>query len=54
MAKVREKIYRPRSSNKKIYDQLFSEYNKLHDQFGRDSNSTMKVLKRLKNKAIGL
>ncbi len=54
MAKVRKKIYRPSSSNKKIYDQLFSEYNKLHDQFGRDSNSTMKVLKRLKNKAIGL
>lgn len=54
MAKVRKKVYRPKTSNKKVYDKLYLEYTKLHDQFGRDSNSTMKILKSLKNKALGL
>ena len=54
MAKVQKKVYRPSRANKKIYDRLFAEYTKLHDQFGRDANSTMKVLKRLKNQALGL
>lgn len=54
MAKVRKKVYRPSTANKKIYDRLYVEYTKLHDQFGRDANSTMKVLKRLKNQALGL
>ena len=54
MAKVRKKVYRPKASNKKIYDKLYLEYTKLHDQFGRDSNSTMKVLKSLRNRVIGL
>ena len=54
MAKVRKKVYRPKTSNKKVYDKLYLEYTKLHDQFGRDSKSTMKLLKALKNKALGL
>ena len=54
MAKVRKKVYRPKTSNKKVYDKLYLEYTKLHDQFGRNSNSTMKILKALKNKALGL
>ncbi len=54
MAKVRKKVYRPSTANKKTYDRLFVEYTKLHDQFGRDANSTMKVLKILKNQALGL
>ena len=54
MAKVQKKIYRPKADNKKVYDQLFKEYTKLHDQFGRTHNSTMKILKRLKTLALGL
>ena len=54
MAKVSKKIYRPSTANKKTYDRLFVEYTKLHDQFGRDANSTMKVLKSLKKQALGL
>ena len=54
MAKVQKKVYRPSRANKKIYDRLFAEYTKLHDQFGRDAKSTMKVLKGLKNQALGL
>ena len=54
MASVRKKIHRPKATNKKVYDQLFNQYTKLHDQFGRDANSTMKILKQLKNQALGL
>ena len=53
MARVRRKVYRPNTKSKRVYDQLYREYNKLHDQFGRDPNSSMKVLKRLRNQAIG-
>jgi L-ribulokinase len=28
-----------------IYDQLYAEYTRLHDQFGRDPNSVLKRLK---------
>ena len=52
MARVRRKVYRPNAKNKRVYDQLYREYNKLHDQFGRDPNSSMKVLKRLRNQAL--
>jgi L-ribulokinase len=48
MARVRKKGYQPDFSTKPIYDQLYREYTRLHDLFGRDPNSTMKVLKRLK------
>jgi L-ribulokinase len=53
MARIRRKIYRPNATNKKIYDQLYQEYNRLHDQFGRDPNSSMKVLRKLRNQAFG-
>jgi L-ribulokinase len=52
MARVRRKIYRPNVRNKKTYDQLYREYNKLHDQFGRDPNSSMKVLKKLRDRVL--
>ena len=52
MARVRRKVYRPNVKNKRVYDKLYGEYNRLHDQFGRDPNSSMKVLKRLRNQAL--
>ena len=53
MARVRREMYRPNARNKKTYDNLYREYNRLHDQFGRDPNSSMKVLKRLRDEALG-
>ena len=53
MARVRRKIYRPNARHKKTYDLLYREYKRLHDQFGRDPNSSMKVLKKLRNQALG-
>ncbi len=48
MARVQKKSYQPNFETKPVYDQLYREYSRLHDLFGRDSGSTMKVLKRLK------
>ncbi|HYV27801.1 MAG TPA: FGGY-family carbohydrate kinase, partial [Candidatus Eisenbacteria bacterium] len=52
MARVRKKVYRPNSQHKPIYDRLYAEYARLHDFFGRDTNSTMKNLKRLKREVL--
>lgn len=48
MARVQEKTYRPIPENVKIYDQLFAEYTKLHDYFGRGGNNVMKRLKEIR------
>jgi L-ribulokinase len=48
MARIRKKVYRPNLGVKVLYDCLYGEYTRLHDLFGRDPTSTMKVLRRLK------
>ncbi|MEW9673469.1 ribulokinase [Ammoniphilus sp. 3BR4] len=49
MARVREETYRPIAEHVTLYDQLYKEYAKLHDYFGRGENEVMPLLKRLKN-----
>lgn len=55
MAHVRDVVYQPIAENCKAYDQLFAEYVKLHDYFGRGANDVMKRLKAIKaqTKAAG-
>ncbi|MGG0716252.1 ribulokinase [Robertmurraya massiliosenegalensis] len=48
MAKLQDKVYRPIKRNITIYEQLYREYCKLHDYFGRGENEVMKTLKRIK------
>jgi L-ribulokinase len=48
MAHLRDEFYRPNLTHKKIYDQLYTEYVRLHDYFGRGENDVMKRLKTLK------
>ncbi len=48
MAHVQKLAYRPRPETREIYDQLFKEYQTLHDYFGRGANDVMKRLKALK------
>lgn len=50
MAKVDGRIFRPNIENTGIYDELYAEYKKLHDYFGRGENNVMKTLKELKVK----
>lgn len=51
MGKLKDIIYNPIEGNAKVYDQIFAEYSKLHDYFGRGENSVMKVMKEIKKKA---
>lgn len=46
MASIEKKTYLPIPENAKVYNQLFAEYQKLHDYFGRGSNQVMERLKR--------
>jgi len=46
MASLEKKTYLPIPENVEVYNQLFTEYRKLHDYFGRGSNQVMERLKR--------
>ena len=48
MAHIQKLTYKPRPTNHAIYNQLFKEYQALHDYFGRGANDVMKRLKALK------
>jgi L-ribulokinase len=48
MVRPSRTTYHPNRKHKSVYDQLYSEYGRLHDHFGRDAHSAMKVLKRIK------
>jgi L-ribulokinase len=54
MAHVQRKTYRPNLARHEVYNQLFKEYQTLHDYFGRGANDVMKRLKELKGRmAVG-
>ncbi len=48
MARLKDEVYQPIPANKQVYDQLFAEYVRLHDYFGRGENDVMKRLKKIK------
>lgn len=48
MVRPGRQTYQPNRKYKPAYEQLYAEYSRLHDLFGRDARSTMKVLKRMK------
>jgi L-ribulokinase len=50
MARVREETYRPVPEHTAVYDELYREYVRLHDYFGRGGNSVMRKLKELRLK----
>lgn len=52
MASIKDKYYSPISRNVKVYKQLYKEYKKLHDYFGRGENDVMKTLKNIKKMSI--
>ena len=52
MARLKDVVYRPNPAHRDVYDQLFAEYQKLHDYFGRGRNDVMKRLKALKQLAL--
>ena len=52
MARLQNVAYKPIPAHKAVYDQLFAEYAKLHDYFGRGDNDVMKRLKALKQQVL--
>lgn len=51
MARVKEETFKPIPEHVEVYEQLYREYSKLHDYFGRGENDVMKRLKRIKQSA---
>jgi L-ribulokinase len=51
MTRLKEEMYFPKPENHKIYNELYKEYLRLHDYFGRGENDVMKRLKAIKAKA---
>ena len=50
MAGLKDEIYKPVAEHTAIYDQIYAEYARLHDYFGRGENDVMKRLKELRAK----
>ena len=52
MAHLQDVSYRPVPEHHAVYDQLYTEYVRLHDYFGRGENDVMKRLKRIRAEAL--
>ena len=48
MARIKKEVYKPNKKANDVYRKLFELYKVLHDYFGRDPNSVMKQLKKIK------
>ncbi|QDP39099.1 ribulokinase [Radiobacillus deserti] len=48
MARVKEEVFQPIPEHVEIYEQLYEEYSRLHDYFGRGENNVMKRLKAIR------
>ena len=52
MGKLKDEVVTPDPKNHEKYSQLFAEYKKLYDYFGRGENDVMKTLRELKRNAF--
>lgn len=52
MGRINRHQYLPDQRSAAAYDELFAEYVRLHDHFGRGGNDVMKRLKRLQRRAL--
>jgi L-ribulokinase len=51
MAQLKDEVFMPIPEHQQVYEQLFAEYVRLHDYFGRGGNNVMKTLKAIKVEA---
>jgi L-ribulokinase len=51
MARLKDLVYEPVAGNVAVYDELYQEYVRLHDYFGRGENDVMKTLRRIRAQA---
>ncbi len=52
MARVKEESYTPNPEHHRVYGELFAEYERLHDYFGRDAAGPMKAIRRIQQEAV--
>ena len=52
MARLKKESFKPIAANQKVYDQLYAEYARLYNYFGRGENNVMKTLKKIKAEAL--
>ena len=52
MARLGDERYVPNPANRAVYDELYAEYVRLHDLFGRGGNDAMKRLRALQRAVI--
>ena len=50
MASPVERVYQPQKEESDMYDELFGEYLKLHDWFGRGGNDVMRILRGIRRR----
>ena len=50
MAQLSEDVYEPIDAHHAVYDDLYREYVRLHDFFGRGEDGVMKSLKRIRDR----
>ena len=48
MAQLKKESFKPIPAHRQVYDQLYPEYVRLYDYFGRGENNVMKTLKQIK------
>jgi L-ribulokinase len=51
MAQLKDEVFIPIPEHQQVYEQLYAEYVRLHDYFGRGGNDVMKTLKAIKVEA---
>jgi L-ribulokinase len=51
MARLKKESYKPIRKHQNVYDQLYAEYVRLYDYFGRGENNVMKTLKHIRAEA---
>jgi L-ribulokinase len=52
MGRVRQDVYRPDPARADVYDELYAEYVRLHDYFGRGENKAMYRLRAIRDRAL--
>ena len=52
MAHLGDTVYVPRAEHRATYDELYGEYLRLHDLFGRGGDDVMRTLKRLRTEQV--
>lgn len=54
MGKLKDEVVAPIPEHRAVYDQLYAEYKRLYDYFGRGDNNIMKTLKRIRHEVKGV